>query len=125
MIRCVKILHHHGEIGEDEQNQASLSAALSPGKNGQTPGHTHTSTKEVLHRLSRIAGHLDHVKRMVEDDRDCADVLIQLAAVRSAMNGVCKVILKDHMEHCIVDALASGDKEALDNLNRAIELLMK
>ena len=78
----------------------------SHGADGHTHshGHTHTQTKAVLNRLSRAIGHLESVKRMVEDGRDCSDVLIQLAAVRSALNSTAKVILKDHLEHCINDA---------------------
>jgi len=49
----------------------------------------------------------------------------QLAAVRSAINGTCEVILKDHLEHCIVNAVTVGDTEALEKLKRAVELLMK
>lgn len=86
--------------------------------------HPHTQTKAVLNRLSRAAGHLDSVKRMVEDGRDCSEVLIQLAAVRSAIGATAKIILKDHIEHCIVDAVDSGDSSALDELNRAIERFM-
>jgi len=75
----------------------------------------------VLNRLSRAAGHLESVKRMVEDGRDCSEVLIQLAAVRSAIGNTAKLILKDHIEHCIVTAVESGDTAALDELNRAVE----
>ena len=54
--------------------------------------HTHTQTKAVINRLARAIGHLESVKRMVEDGRDCAEVLIQLAAVRSALNNTAKII---------------------------------
>ena len=67
-----------------------------------THGHTHTQTKAVLNRMSRLIGHLESIKKMIEEGRDCSDVLVQLSAVSSALNGVGKVILKDHMEHCIV-----------------------
>ena len=87
--------------------------------------HTHTNTKAVLNRLSRAIGHLTAVRGMVEQGRDCSEVLIQLAAVRSAINSTCEVILKDHLEHCIVDAVATGDSKALEELNRAVELLLK
>ncbi|MDR1068397.1 MAG: metal-sensing transcriptional repressor [Clostridiales Family XIII bacterium] len=87
--------------------------------------HTHTNTKAVLNRLSRAIGHLNSVKTMVEQGRDCADVLIQLAAVRSAINKTCEVILKDHLEHCVVDAIKTGDIEEIEELNRAVELLIK
>ena len=87
--------------------------------------HTHTQTKTVLNRIARAIGHLTAVRGMVEDGRDCTEVLIQLAAVRSAINGICEVILKDHLEHCIVNAVTVGDTEALEKLKRAVELLMK
>lgn len=87
--------------------------------------HTHQNTKAVLNRLSRAIGHLNAVKGMVEEGRDCSEVLIQLAAVRSAINGICEVILQDHIDHCIVDAVQTGDMKALDELNEAIKLLMK
>lgn len=83
--------------------------------------HTHQNTKAVLNRLSRASGHLESVKRMIEDGKDCSEVLIQLSAVIAALNNTGKVILKDHIEHCIVDAVESGDKTAIENLNKAID----
>lgn len=62
---------------------------------------------------------------MVEADEDCSDVLIQLAAVKSAINNTGKVILKDHMEHCIVHAVEDGDIEMIAELNDAIDKFMK
>ncbi len=87
--------------------------------------HSHENTKMVINRLSRAGGHLESVKRMVEEGRDCSEVLIQLSAVISALKNTGKVILKDHLEHCIVDAVESGDRKAIDNLNQAIDGLMK
>ena len=83
-------------------------------------GHVHTETKAVLNRLSRAIGHLESVKRMVEDGRDCTEVLVQLAAVRSALSSTAKVILKDHLEHCVADA-HDADLQAL---NEAIDKFM-
>ena len=96
---------------------------------GDTHGHTHphghkhshAHTKSVIDRLSRATGHLESVRRMVEDGRSCPEVLIQLAAVRSALNNTAKVILKDHIEHCVVDAVEANDDKALAELNRAID----
>ena len=90
-----------------------------------TQHHSHTQTSAVLNRMSRLIGHLESIKRMVEDGRDCSEVLVQLSAVRSAINGVSKIILKDHLEHCVVDAVRDEDKEALDRLNRAIDQFIK
>ena len=87
--------------------------------------HTHTNTKAVLNRLSRAIGHLESIKRMVEDGRDCSEVLIQLSAVKSAINNTGKVILQDHIEHCIVDAVECGDHEALEELSKAIDRFVK
>lgn len=87
--------------------------------------HHHEDTQAVLNRLSRAIGHLEAVKKMVEDDRDCSEVLIQLAAVKSAINNTGKIILKDHINHCIVHAVETGDEKALDDLNNAIDKFMK
>lgn len=87
--------------------------------------HHHTETKQVLDRLSRAIGHLESIKRMVEDGRDCSEVLVQLSAVKAAINNTGKVILHDHIEHCIVDAVESGDMKALEELNAAIDQFIK
>ena len=79
----------------------------------------------MINRLARAIGHLDKVKRMVEEGYDCADVLVQLAAVRSAIDNTGKVILQDHLRHCMVDAVAAGDESAIDDLCLAIDKLMK
>ena len=87
--------------------------------------HSHEHTRAVVNRLARAIGHLERVKAMVEEGRDCSEILIQLAAVRSAINNTGKVILKDHLEHCIVDAVENNDRTPLDELNRAIEQFVK
>ncbi len=85
----------------------------------------HEHTDDVLKRLARAIGHLQSVKKMVEENKDCSDVLTQLAAVKSALNSTGKLILKDHIEHCITNAVQTGDREAIANLERAIEKLIK
>lgn len=87
--------------------------------------HTHQNTKAVINRLSRAIGHMESIKRMVEEGRDCSEVLIQLSAVKAAINNTAKVILKDHIEHCMVDAVESGDHEAIEELTDAIDRFMK
>ena len=88
-------------------------------------GHVHENQKAVVNRLARAIGHLEKVKRMVEEGDDCSEVLVQLAAVRSAIDNTGKVILQDHMRHCMVDAVAAGDTEAIDDLCQAIDKYMK
>ena len=87
--------------------------------------HHHTETKAVLNRMARLIGHLESVKRMIEDGRDCSEILIQLSAVDSAIKAVSKIIIKDHMQHCIVDAVHNGDEQAVENLQKAIEQFIK
>ena len=86
--------------------------------------HTHTQTKAVLNRMSRAIGHLNAVKKMIEEGRDCSDVLIQLSAIRSEITNVSKVILKDHIDHCIVEAVRKGEEQAVSDLKNAIEKLI-
>lgn len=84
----------------------------------------HAHTKAVLNRMSRAIGHMNAVKRMVEEGRDCSEVLIQLSAVRSEIANLSKVILKDHIDHCVVDAVKENDDAAIDNLKQAIDKLI-
>ena len=86
--------------------------------------HTHEQTKAVLNRMSRAIGHMNAVKKMIEDGRDCSDVLIQLSAIKSEITGVSKVILKDHIDHCIVDAVKENNEDAIENLKGAIDKLL-
>ena len=87
--------------------------------------HSQEHRREVSNRLARAIGHLQKVKQMVENDEDCSEVLIQLAAVKSAINNTGKVILKDHMNHCIVHAVEDGDLEMLAELSDAIDKFIK
>ena len=74
--------------------------------------------------MSRAIGHMNAVKKMVEDGRDCSEVLIQLSAVRSEITNLSKVILKDHIDHCIIDAVKENDEAAIEQLKGAIEKLL-
>lgn len=89
--------------------------------------HTHDpkEMKAIINRLAKAIGHLEAVKGMVENGRDCSEVLVQLAAVKSAINNTGKLILKEHISHCIVHAVEHGDRQAVEDLNRAIDQFMK
>lgn len=87
--------------------------------------HSAEEKKAVLNRISRAIGHLQSIKTMVEDDRDCSEILIQLAAVKAAVNNTGKLVLKEHISHCIVDAIENGDEESLRQLNKAIDSFVK
>ena len=87
--------------------------------------HHHENTRAVLNRMSRAIGHMESIQAMIEDGRDCSEVLIQIAAVRSAINNIGKIILEDHIRHCVVDALETGDQKVLDDLDEAINKFVK
>ncbi len=128
---------HTAELDASEQHAAESNApephshaqnASEPHSHAHNSGphsHSHTQTQAVLNRMARAIGHMEAVKRMVEDGRDCSEVLIQIAAVRSAINNIGKIILEDHISHCIVDAVEHGDQQALEDLKTAIEKFIK
>lgn len=85
-------------------------------------GHYHApeEKKRQLNRLKRVIGHLQYVGRMIEADEDCADVLTQLSAARSAINGLGKEIMNEHIAHCLSHAIEDGDTQAVDEFRNAI-----
>ena len=87
--------------------------------------HNHPSRKQVINRFSRVIGHAESVKKMYIDGADCSDVLIQISAVKSALNNIGKIVLKDHINHCLVDITEENNKDALLKLNEAIDKYMK
>ncbi len=73
--------------------------------------------KAVLNRLARAVGHMEYVKRMVDDDRDPSDILIQLSAVKSAINSTGIMMIEDQVDAC----LSEGDNEKVRDLLKAME----
>ena len=102
-----------------------MGTAMNTGTAMTTTKHMGTAMRAIINRLKRSIGHLDKVRRMVEDGEDCADVLIQLSAVKSEINNTGKLILKQHMEHCIVEAVRENDQTSIDKMNEAIDRFMK
>jgi DNA-binding FrmR family transcriptional regulator len=84
----------------------------------------HANEKAVKLRLAKIAGHAKSIQNMYEEGRECTEVLNQIAAVKSALNSVGKVILKDHLNHCIIDAAKNGDEKSIEELNKSIDKLL-
>ncbi len=83
-------------------------SAEHPGEEGS---HRHRNRQAVINRLSRIEGHIRAIKRMLEEDKPCPDVLIQLAAVKSAVHKASQVVLEDHIQSCLSEAVARGEAE--------------
>ena len=113
------MVHTHTHEGYHEHSHAHA--------HGHGHGHVHSAehTTRVRNRLAKAIGHLERVKHMVEDDRDCAEVLIQLAAVKSALNNTGKEILKEHMSHCLIEAIEKKEFSEIEELNKAIDQFIK
>ena len=86
--------------------------------------HVHANTKVVQNRLARAAGHLQRVRDMIDRGEDCSDVLQQLAAVIGALQSTGKIIMKDHLDHCVVDSIVAGDTQALEDFKKALDRFM-
>ena len=114
-------LHHETDVHDADHNHEHAHSH----DHAEGHGHVHENTQAVLNRLSRAIGHLESVRKMVENGRDCSEVLIQIAAVRAAITNIGKVILQDHIQHCIVDAVEHDDEQALDALCQAIDKFVK
>ncbi|MBI2919542.1 MAG: metal-sensing transcriptional repressor [Planctomycetes bacterium] len=84
--------------------------------------HRHRHRTEADRRLSRIAGHVQAIRRMILDDRDCPELLVQLGAVRAAIEQVGRIVLKDHLAAC----LPAGRKtKALRELSKALDRFVR
>jgi DNA-binding FrmR family transcriptional regulator len=83
--------------------------------------HAHARHTSQLSRLRRIEGQVRGLVRMVEEERYCVDILTQLRAARAALKRVEEAILRDHVEHCVAQAIRSGD--ASEQKTKVDELL--
>ncbi len=111
-------LHEHGEHTHTH-NDSHTHGDHSHGEHGHY--HSPEEKKRQLNRLARISGHLNHVRSMIENDEDCADVLIQISAIRSALNGLGKQIINEHITHCIAHAIEEGDQTQIEEFQKAIQ----
>jgi len=68
---------------------------------------------------------MEGIKKMIEEGRDCSEILIQLSAVRSSINNIGKIVLHDHINNCVVDAVETGDKKVLEELDSAVDKFLK
>ncbi len=76
-------------------------------------------------RLSRIEGHLRAVRKMLEEHQSCNDILVQMAAVKAALNQSIIRLLTEHMESCVARCVAAGELEELDRLKEALALVLR
>ncbi|WP_223703094.1 metal-sensitive transcriptional regulator [Sutcliffiella deserti] len=87
--------------------------------------HSEVIKKGLISRLNRVEGQVRGVKRLIEEDTYCDDVLTQIAAIQSALNSVGKLLLEGHMKSCVVERIQDGDTEVIEELLVTVKRLMK
>lgn len=74
------------------------------------------SKKAIVSRINKIVGQMNGVKKMIEEDRYCDDVLIQLSAIDKSIKSLANIILDDHMHYCLIENIKNGNYEAVDEI---------
>nr|WP_280525605.1 metal-sensitive transcriptional regulator [Kroppenstedtia eburnea] len=87
--------------------------------------HPDRVKSNLTSRLNRIEGQIRGVRRLIENDTYCDDVLTQIAAVQSALNSVSRILLEGHMKSCVVERIREGDDEVVDELMVTVHRMMK
>ncbi len=111
--------------GRDRETDPGMGHDRDEGHTRAGHDHVHPHSQTVVNRLAKAAGHLRSVQKMVENGRDCSEVLIQLSAVIAALNNAGKIILEDHIDTCIVEAVKDNNQQSIDDLKKAIETFIK
>ena len=81
--------------------------------------------KALINRLSRIEGQVRGVRKMVETDAYCVDILTQVSAIQAALNGFNRELLSNHIRTCVMDDIRNGNDEIVDELVQTLQKLMK
>lgn len=115
----------HDHTGSPEEEHSHDHAYLHAHGIAHSHGHVHANQKAVINRLARAIGHLEKVKRMVEEGYDCSEVLVQLAAVRSALDNAGKVFCRITCATAWWMLWAAGDMSAIEDLCQAVEKFIK
>ncbi len=92
---------------------------------GRTKERTEKEYRDLINRLSRIEGQVRGVKRMVEQDVYCTDILVQVSAINAALNSFNKVLLAEHLRTCVAEDIRAGKEESIDELVATLQKLMK
>ncbi len=83
--------------------------------------HTYSHNKAVVNRMSELIDSMESIKRMTEEGQDCSEILIQISDARFALNNVGKIILEDHVNHCIAEAVEKNNTNTLKSLSETID----
>lgn len=112
----------------EQQPESEAAAGYPAATTCGTPRTRHRTPEEyqdLINRLNRVEGQVRGIRGMVEKDAYCPDILFQASAVSKALDSFCKELLGQHIRTCVVDDLEAGHYEAVDELVRVIQRLMK
>jgi len=117
--------------GTSKQNEPILSDSKDTTTKEDNHNHTHSthdhvhseeSLRKIVNRLSRIEGHVRGIKTMVQQNTPCPDVLLQIAAVRGAIDKVARIVLDEHLTECVARAAKDGNIDAeMEELKAALD----
>ena len=110
---------HSEKITEEEQKDTSLCCSAK--KKERSPDEY----KTLMNRLSRIEGQIKGIKRMLENDAYCPDILIQVSAAKAALDSFSKLLLANHIHTCVVDDIQAGKEDVVDELCNVLQKMMK
>jgi CsoR family transcriptional regulator, copper-sensing transcriptional repressor len=106
-----------------ETSEGQTPAAPNEEAIAEAPQHGYTADKDAyLRRLRRIEGQVRGLQKMIEEERYCADVLMQLSSVQEALRGVGRGLLQNHLKHCVTEVIRTTDQEQVDG---AVDELME
>ena len=86
---------------------------------------TPEENKKLIHRLNRVSGQINGIKKMVEESAYCPDILLQVAAANAALNSFSKELLAEHIRTCVADNINNGNNEVIDELIVTLQKIMK
>lgn len=88
--------------------------------------HQHHDIEKLCQRIKKVEGQLRGIRKMLENDKPCDEIIIQLNSAKSALQKISQIVLEDHLDHCVIDALKEGDGDVqIDSLKRALSQYTK
>lgn len=109
----------------DEMDELNKAGEIKECGCGKTKERTEKEYRDLINRLSRIEGQVRGVKRMVEENVYCTDILIQVSAINAALNSFNKVLLANHIRTCVAEDIRQGKEETIDELVMTLQKLMR
>ncbi len=109
-------------MGENQQNQTEANSCCHCSRKKK---RTEKEYKDLVNRLSRVEGQIRGIKRMLDEDCYCPDIMVQVAAANAALNSFNKVLLAEHIRTCVADDIKEGKDETIDELLDTLQKLMR